>query len=427
MILFVMLLAVLALVVLHTPVAFAIGLASIAAILLSPATSMSIVSDRSLTGMDSFVYTAIPMFILAGNLMEHAGITPRLLALARALVGHIRGGLGMSVVVSEMFFSGISGSTMADVSAMSGMMLPAMRRARYKPEYSVSIVTAASGMGILIPPCNLMVVLGALAGVSVAALFFAGFLPALVLAGLLMITLFVQAVRSDTPADTRASLRQLGKAFVDSLIPMGMPVIIFGGILTGMFTPTEAAAIAVLYAFLVGVFVYRTIRFPELPRILLDTAILTGVVMLLVGLASIMSYIVAVEQVPQLLASAIIGVTDQPWFFLLITALIFITIGSLIDGVPSSLIFVPVLLPITGLVGVDPLHFLIVVVAAVGIGTVIPPFGNALLVACAIGDVPMGRTLRPISVFTLIMMVGLVIVIFVPWITLVVPEALLGY
>jgi tripartite ATP-independent transporter DctM subunit len=415
------------LILVEVPVAFSMGVAAMVGMLAKPELPFSIVSQRTILGINSFVYIAIPMFILAGSLMEHGGISRRLVVLAKALVGHFRGGLGMSVVVSEMFFSGISGSTVADVSAVSGMLLPGMKRAGYKPEYAVSIVSAASAMGILIPPCNLMVVLGAIANVSVAALFFAGFIPAFVLALVLMVTLFVQATQQGLPAEKRASWRRLGAALLDSLIALGMPVIIFGGILGGVATPTEAASLAVFYALIVTLFVYREIKPSRLPRILLDTTVVSGTVMLLIGLASILSYLFAVEQVPQAVAGGMVSMNVQPWLFLIISSLIFITLGSLLEGIPAALIFVPILLPVAELLHVDTLHFLIIVVAAMGIGTFLPPAGMGLLIACGIGQVSMTQAAGPMMVFVFVLSAGMLILIFVPWLTEVLPVTLLDY
>jgi len=415
------------LILLEVPVAFAIGAVAIAGVWAKPELPFSVVTQNTIIGINSFVYIAIPMFILAGSLMEHGGIARRLVALAQALVGSLRGGLGMSVVISEMFFSGISGSTVADVSAISSMLVPGMKRAGYPPEYAVSIVSAASAMGTLIPPCNLMVVLGAIANVSVAALFFAGFIPALVLAVVLMLTLFIQAIRQGLPAGDRASWLRLRTALIDSLIALGMPVIVFGGILGGVATPTEAASLAVFYAFIVAVFVYREIKLTEIPGLLLETAVVSGTVMLLIGLASILAYLFAVEQIPQTVAEVMVAAAVPASVFLIITAIIFIVLGALLEGIPAALIFVPILLPLAEQLNVDPLHFLIIVVAAMGIGTFLPPVGMGLLIACGVAQTSMSRVAGPMMTFVLVLSAGTLILIFAPWLTTVLPVTLLDY
>src|SRR6185436_15295464 len=271
--------------------------------------------QRMLEGADSFVLLAIPLFILAGALMESGGISARLVDLARALIGHVRGGLGQVVVVSEMLFSGISGSTIADVSAIGSLMVPGLVRAGFTPERAVAIVSAASAMGILVPPCLLMVIIAQIAGLSVGAMFLAGFVPALVLALAIMLLIYVQARRDGLAPAARASLAELGRAARRAVVPLMMPVIIFGAILGGIADPTEAAVLAVIYAFIVGVFIYKEIPWRALPKILVDCAVTSGIVIFMVGAASSFSWLLAVQDVPTDLAAATLGISREPWFF----------------------------------------------------------------------------------------------------------------
>lgn len=409
------------------PVSFAMGVAAVAALMWSGEIPMNLVTHRMVLGVDSFVLLAVPLFILAGALMDAGGISNRLVRLAKAIVGHLRGGLGMVVVVGEMLFSGISGSTVADVSAISSVLLPSMRRSGYPPEYSVSIISAASAMGILIPPCIMMVVLGAIANVSVAALFLAGFLPATVLALLIMALIFYQAHprRLNLPAEARPSLRELWRALADALLPLGMPVIIFGGILGGVFTPTEAAAVAVVYALVVGVAVYREISLRQLWSILVETGVTTGMVLFLLAVANIFSYLLAVQQVPQLMGRVILSISSSPLFFLLASGFIFLTIGGILEGLPAALIFVPIFLPLVQQLGINMLHFLILVVTAVGIGIFIPPAGIGIAIACAVGRVSMEAVVRPLIPFLLVLLVGFVILAAFPAISTIVPSLFL--
>ncbi|MBI2525076.1 MAG: TRAP transporter large permease [Candidatus Rokubacteria bacterium] len=412
------------LLVLGVPIAFTMGVAAVIAIFLTGTVPLLLIPGRMVAASDSFVLLAIPFFILAGTLMEMSGIAHRLLTLARALVAHLRGGLGMAVVVAEMFFSGISGSTVADVSAISSMLLPSMQRAGYARPHSVAIISAASAMGILIPPCINMIILGELMSLSVAALFFAGFLPAAVLAVLIMGLVYVQARRLDVAREDRATWREFLRAASGAAVPLGLPVIMFGGILGGVFTPTEAGAVAVLYVLVFGVAVYRTITVRDLWHALLDTGVNTGVIMLLIGAASVLSYLLAVQHLPQIIVRAIAGVSSGPWFFLLVTSLVFVFIGSLLEGIPAMMIFVPIFLPVVEELGINPLHYGIVVIAAVGIGLFVPPAGVGLIVGCAVGQVSIDKVSRGMVPFLLVLLLGLGILIFVPTITTVVPAAL---
>ncbi len=412
----------LALLPFNIPIAFAMATASIVAVLYRGDIPLTLITHRMVYGTDSFVMLAVPLFILAGSLMDVGGISFRLLKMARALVGHFRGGLPMAVVVSEMLFSGISGSTVADVSALASMDIPAMRRAGYSGEYAVSIVAAASAMGILIPPCIVMVVFGAIANVSVTALFMAGFLPAFVLAGLLFVFIHWQARRTGQPRDRRATWREVGGAVADAGIALGMPVIIFGGILGGAFTPTEAAAVAVLYAFIVGVFVYREISWADLWRLLVESCATTGVVMLLIGFSNIYSYLLAIEKIPDRVAGLILAVSASPWFLLLAVSALVLFLSIVIEALPAGVICVPIFLPLVDKLGVDRLHFLILVVAAGGIGMFVPPSGVGLIVGCSVARVEMARVVRPLPPFLAVLGVGLLVLITFPSITTVVPH-----
>lgn len=408
---------------LNIPIVFCMALGALAGTIFEgQALGLILIPQRLVHGMDSFVLLAIPLFILAGSLMDVGGITKRLVRLARALVGHFKGSLGQIVVVSEMFFSGISGSTVADVSAISSMMIPPMRIAGYVTAYSVAIISATSAMGILIPPCNLMVVLGDITGVSVGALFFAGFVPAFILALILMSVLYYQAHKFDLPAGDRASFKELRSAMVGSLIPLGMPVIIFGGILGGICTPTEAAALAVVYAFIVGVFVYKEIKLHHFWKIVVDSGVTTGMVMFLVGMASIFSFQLAVQHVPEMLANLVSSITKNPYVFLVLSNIIFIVFGAILEGIPAAVIFVPMFMPIVTNMGIDPLHFGILVVASIGIGVFVPPVGVGLIIACGIAQVEIKETIRYLLPLLSILFIGLIFLTFFPWFTTFVPR-----
>jgi tripartite ATP-independent transporter DctM subunit len=354
--------------------------------------------------------------------MNTGGITERLVAFARALVGHIRGGLGMTTVVSEYLFSGISGSSAADVSAVGSLLIPSMTRAGYRPDLAVSIVAGASAMGVLVPPCLMMVVLASLTDLSIAALFMAGFLPAAAMAVLLMALIYVQAGKENLPRDRRPTARMLVRASLRGTLPLLSPVIILGGILGGVVTPTEAAVLAVIYALVLGLGVYREIRLRDLMPILINTASLTGMVMLLVGTASVLSWIFASQGVPRLIAEVLVGLSSDPTLILLVTILVFVPLGAVLEGIPAMIILVPVFYPIIARFGLDPLHYGVLVVASLGLGLFLPPFGVGFFIACALGRTSVERAARAYLPYLAALLIGLALVAFVPWITLVVPR-----
>ena len=398
-------------------------LACILALLWQGAIPVSTVTLKLYSGIDTFPFLAIPLFILAGGFMEQGGISQRLVQFARNLVGHIKGGLGFVVVVAEIFFSGISGSSIADASAIGSLLLPSMVKAGYAPPRAAAIVAAATGMGMMIPPCLNMVVLGAMANISIAGLFMGGFLPGFLMAATLMVVIYVQSSKGILPGaeGTRASLRAILVSFGESVIPLMMPVIIFGGIFSGVFTATEAASVATVYAFIVSVFIYREIKWNQMGKILIDTAVLTGTVCLLVGAATGFSWILATHQVPQALGGFIGSVSEGRVIFLILTIVVFLFFGMILDGLPAILIFFPILYPIAQSLGLHPLHFGVLVIAVVGISIVAPPIGLCLVIICSLAKIKLTDTIRPLIPYTLILVGDLVVIAFWPWLILALP------
>lgn len=407
------------------PIAFAMLVATALSMWSGGEIPLVSIAQRVGSGVENFTYLAIPLFILAGSIMEESGISQRLVALARALVGHIRGGLGMAAVVSEVFFSGISGSSLADASAIGSLMFPSLRQAGYHPARATAIIAASCAMGILIPPCLTMVILGALAGVSVAALFVAGFLPGFLMAVALMVVIYLQARKGLVPGgETRASWAETFRIFKASVLPLLMPVIIFGGILGGVFSPTEAAAVAVLYAVIVGMFVYRRITWKRLVELFVGTAITTGAIGLILGAATGFAWLLALQGVPAVVAKAVTGISTNPIVFLVAANLIFMVFGAVLDGIPALILFLPILMPVSNALGIDLLHFTLLSVASLGIGLVIPPVGIMLLVICSITATPVGDVAKAMLPYLVILGVCLLLIIAVPWFVLVVPRAL---
>lgn len=409
---------------LSVPIAFAMLTATALAVAVGGSLPYALIAQRVGAGVENFTYLAIPLFILAGVIMEHSGISTRLVALARALVGHIRGGMGQVVIVSEIFFSGISGASLSDASAIGSLMYPTLKRSGYDPGRAVAIIAAACAMGILIPPCLTMVVLGALAGVSVAALFVAGFLPGLLMALALMVFVYIQARRGLLPGGLeKSSWRETWKAFKGSLLALMLPVIIFGGILGGVFSPTEAAAVAVLYALVVAMLVYREVTWQSLYRMFVETAVITGAIGLILGAATGFSTILALEGAPAAVGEFVSSISTNPIIFMIAANLIFIFFGAILDGIPALLLFIPILMPVAASLGIDPLHFTLVSVASLGVGLVIPPIGIMLLVICSITQTPLASVARAMLPYLVILGACLLFIIAVPAVVLVVPRA----
>ncbi len=421
----VLIIAFLVLLAFGVPVAFSMGLATLASFV-SLDIPLETVAQKMMAGIEPFPFVAIPLFILAGGLMETGGISRRLVALATALVGHIRGGLGVVVVASEVLFSGISGSSVADASAIGSVLIPSLVRAGYPPERAAAIVAAASGMGILIPPCLVMVILGAMSGLSISALFLAGFLPGLLMAIALAVTIHIQARKGVLPSSQGSfSWPTLRKAFREAVLPLGMPVVLFGGILGGVTTATESAVLAVLYAYALDLFVYREMTRADLMKILVQTGITTGAVSLLAGVATSMSWVFATMAVPQLVADTLQQITTSPWLLLTLVMLVMIVFASLLDGLPALIIFYPILATTVAKFGVDPLHFGLLSVAALGIGLILPPIGLLLVVVCQIGNVSLSSVTRPMVPYILILVASLLVIAYLPAVTLVLPRLLL--
>jgi tripartite ATP-independent transporter DctM subunit len=409
------------------PIAFGMLSSTLLFVLLKGGVPLTMIPQFLGGGVDSFPLLAVPFFILAGALMETGGISIRLVNLAKDLVGWVRGGLGMVVVVSEYLFSGISGSTTADVSAIGSLMIPAMVKAGYKPELAVAIVSAATSMGILVPPCIAMIILGVLTGLSVGALFAAGFLPAAVIALMIMIFIYIAARRTGLPAEPRPTPRHVALVFWRAIIPMMMPVIIFGAILGGVATPTEASAVAVLYALLVGVLVYKEIKLRDVPKILTDTVVTTGMVMFIIAAATVLAWNLTRENAPVVLAQWILTYASKPWMFLLLSNVVFVILGAVLEGVPLMIILIPLLMPALKQLGIDPLHYGIVTIMAIGIAVFLPPIGVCFYVAVSIGKTSVGPTTRAFLPYLVVLILGLFVITYVPWFTLILPRLIYGH
>lgn len=410
------------LLILNVPVAFVLGTTTAIAFLIRGDVPLFMIAQQMFRGMDSFTMLAVPLFILAGALMDVGGISVRLLNLAQALVGHMRGGLAQVVIVGEMFFSDISGSTSADTAAIGSVMIPPMVKQGYSRERATAITAAACGMGMLIPPCITMVVYGVIGNVSIGAMFAAGFIPAFLMAGALMVQIYIQAGKWDIPREPRAPMSVVSQRFKEAALPLGMPIIIFGGILGGITTPTEAAVVAVIYAIVVGVAVYREISPSELGRIFISAGVTSGMVMLLVAMATLFGWLMATENIPQAVASLLADLPGGVIVFLLLTNLIYWLLGMLLEGAPAIILLVPITLPIAVQLGIDPVHYGIILIANQGIAVMTPPIGISLFVACSVGKVTVADVAKTLIPYLLVMAGVLMLITFVPEIALFLPR-----
>ncbi len=413
----VLLLVFFGLLLLNVPISFCIGLATLATMLLSmdllPA--LTTLAQRMAGGLNSFALLAIPFFVLSGLLMGRGGIAKRLIECAMALVGSLPGGLALVNVMSCMLFGAISGSAVAATSAIGSFMLPEMKKQGYEPSYSAAVTAAAATTGMLIPPSNIMIVYAiASGGVSIAALFVAGYLPGILLGVALMIVCAGYAKLKGYPVSARLPwslvLRKVGAA-IPSLL---MIFVVIGGIISGYFTATEAGAIAVVYSFVLAVVVYREVKVSELANILLKSTETTAIVLALIATSAAMSWILSYENIPQSISAGLLALSDNPLLILLIINLILLVVGAFMDMTPAVLIFTPIFLPVAVACGMSPLHFGIMMVLNLSIGLVSPPVGSVLFVACAIAKVRLEQLLKPLLPMYFAMFVVLMMVTYIP-------------
>ena len=409
------------LVALSMPIVFALGVSGFLGLVLGNFSLQKLPSSL-VAGSQSWVLLAIPTFVFAGSLMERCGMSYALVNLARVLVGWLRGGLGVSVVVAEYFFSGISGSTIADVSAIGAMLTPPLLRAGYKPEQAASLVASATAMGILVPPAIFMIVLGQITDTSVVGIFLAGFIPAAVTALCLFVVIIVQAHRLSWPKDGRPSWRAFWAALRESLVPMVVPVVIVAGFYFGAFTATEAGALVAFYAIVAAFLYYRNVTLREMLGLVYESALLTAAVMFLLAVASVYQFLLGMLGVPAMLGEILQPLESTPWLFLVAITLLVMLFGMVMEGLPAAVVLIPVVFPMAKRIGIHPIHFDIVLTAAVGIGLFLPPMGVGLLMAIRFARVSVGRHFGAYWPYLIALFAGLLLLIVFPEITLVLPR-----
>ena len=405
------------------PIAIAIGTGAVAAFYFDGTFPIAQIPHKMVNGVYSFPLVAVPLFILAGSLAGETSIAQRLVRLASALVGHIRGGLGHVNVASSMFFGGISGSAVADTAAVGSLMIPAMEKQGYSREDAGAITICSSTIGILIPPSIPMVLYGVTVGTSIGALFLAGLVPGILVGLLLMVTVYVMAKRKGWPqSERRASVGELWDAFKGAILSLLLPVFLLGAIVTGLTTATEAGVIGVVYAlFLAGV-VYREYSFRQLFWITVESAVNTAVPLFVVATTSVVAWVVAIEQFPAELVSFFTELDIGPVFVLLLMNLFLLVVGMFIDLVPALILFAPILLPVAVASGMDPIQFGTMMVVNLGVGLVTPPVGNCLYVGAAIAKVDLWKLVRASVPFLLVNVFVLMLVTYVPAVSTFLPS-----
>ena len=412
----------LVLLLIDMPIAFALGIATMITLATSETLPLNSLVTRAFVGVDSFTLLAIPFFIAAGEIMNACGITERIVTLSRAIVGHIRGGLAHVTIVSNMFFSGISGSATADASALGSMMIPAMRKNGFDADYAVAVNASASAMGPIIPPSIMMVIYGSIASVSISQLFMGGFVPGIMVGLGLMVMAYLIAKRRSYPAPDRAELPPIRPALRRATLALAMPVIILGGIFSGIFTATEAGVVAVVYALLVGAFVYRTLTLRKLADLLVQSAITTASAMFLIAMATSFAWLLAWGGFGSAVLSFLSRISSEPTVAVMLILGFILLLGLFIEGIPILVIFTPVLLPVVVGLNVDLVYFGVVLVMAVVIGSVTPPVGILTYICCSIAGISISEALGALIPFCAVLIAVLVLVAIFPQLILFVPN-----
>ncbi len=408
------------------PIVVALGGCSLAYALFTENMPLTTLIQTVFGGLATFPLLAIPLFMLAGNLMNEGGITQDLVRFARLLLGHIRGGLGHATILACAIFAAISGAAVATAVAIGVVMIPAMTKAGYDEDVAGALTCTASCMGPIIPPSIPFIIYGVAANVSIGALFLGGVFPGLLLGGALMIYMYLVAVKRNYPLDAKAPLRDILMATVKAIPALFMPFLILGGILSGTFTPTEAAGVAVVYAAVVGMVIYRRLTLRNLPKVILKAGLESGMVMMLIAMSEPFAWIVAVDQIPQMLIDWISTLTTSPWLILLFVNLLLLLIGIPIETAPALVIVTPVLAPMAVQLGIDPVHMGIVICLNLVLGLITPPVGAVLFAVCGVTGLSLDRLGRAVWAPFFVSLAVLALVTYVPWLSTFLPKLFMG-
>ncbi len=414
----VLLLALLVLFAVNTPIAVAIGAASVIGIVVHGDFPLMVVAQRMFGGTDSFHLLAVPLFMFAGALMEAGGISRRIIDLANALVGWLPGGLAAVTIVSAMFFAGISGSAAADAAAVGAILIPAMQRSGYRSDFAAAVLASGGSIGVIIPPSIPMIIFGFLTGASIGQLFAGGILPGILVGLSLIAVASLVSRRQGYGATQPFEARRVGQCFKRAILALGAPLIILGGILFGIFTATESAAIAVVYALVVGLGVYREIEPRRLVPILIDAGVTASVVMFIIAAASVFSWLAAIEELPARLAGVLLTLTDNPVWLLLLVNLILLVAGTFVETTAALILLVPMIVAILPALGIDLVHLGVIVVTNLAIGMLTPPMGICLIVSGTISGDRLGAIAWRVLPFLGILLIDLLIISFYPPLTM---------
>lgn len=407
---------------LGVPIAFSIGIATLVTLIVGDI-PIAFIAQQSFTALDSFPLMAVPYFILAGALMETGGLSKRIINVAQEMMGNVTGGFGIVTIMACALFAAISGSSPATVAAIGSIMIPAMVKRGYSKDFAAAVAGSGGGLGIVIPPSIPMIIYGIVAGVSIGDMFLAGFLPGFLLAGIMILWIYITAKRRGyTGTGVSFNMGRFLRAVWDAKWALFAPVLILGGIYSGIFTPTESAVVAVVYGLIVGLFVYRELKWQDIPRTLISSALVTGSVMIILGTATAFGKLVTMYQIPNMLANAMLGISESKYVLLTLIVLLVLFVGTFMETLSIIIIFAPLFIPIMLKLGVDPIHFGILLVVGAEIGMMTPPLGVNLFVASGISGLSMERVAKAIFPFVLVLVLGLLILTYVPWIATVIPN-----
>ena len=411
------------------PIAYSIGLSATLTIIISidPIPAFTTLSQQIATALDSFTLLAIPFFILAGQLMNRGGIAVRLIDFAKVMVGRLPGGLAFVNIMANMLFGAISGSAAASASAIGGFMHPQMTKEGYDKSFSAAVNITSATTGLVIPPSNILIVYSlASGGVSIAALFIAGYIPGILTGLALMGVAAAFAYRKNYPRSEKATIKESIFRFLDAIPSLLLLVIVIGGIIAGIFTATEASAVAVLYTLILSM-IYKEVKWKDLPDILIKTVSITAMVMLLVGTSMGLSWVISFENIPQEVSSGLVSISDNPYIILFIINLTLLFVGIFMDMTPAVLIFTPIFLPIvTSQLGLDPIHFGIIMIMNLSVGLCTPPVGSVLFIGCSVAQVGIEKVIKPLIPLFIAMIIVLLLVTYVPSLSLWLPQ-IFGY
>ncbi len=420
----ILLISLIVLFLINIPLSVSIAGSSIIAIVISGKFPLMMVVQRMVNAVDSFPLMAVPLFMLAGALMDSGGISRRIVNFADSLVGWLSGGLSAVSIVASMFFAGISGSAAADTAAVGAMLIPSMKEKGYKSEFAAAVQAAGGSIGVIIPPSIPMIIYGFITGTSIVKLFAGGILAGVLIGFSLILVAVIISKKNGYGSDVKFSFKNVAKTFKEAVWALGATVIILGGILGGIFTATEAAAVAVIYGFIVGKFVYKELELKQIPKMMMDSAVLASIILFIISAASIFGWILTMENIPQIIGNYIVNLTSNKIFFLLLINFMLLIAGTFMETTVSLILLVPIIMPILPMIGMDPVQMGVVVVTNLAIGMLTPPLGICLIVSAGISKDSIAGVSRAIMPFLLMTIADLLILTFWPPITTFLPSLL---